>query len=404
MNILVISQYYYPEPFKVTDICEELVKQGHNVTVVSGVPNYPMGKFYQGYKNKHNQIETINGVNIYRCFTVARKKGVFKRFLNYYSYVFSSIKFVKNLKEDFDVVLVYQLSPVIMANAGVVYKKIHNKKLLLYCLDLWPESLIAGGIKRNSAIYKLFDKISNRVYNHCDKILITSRMFKDYFVSHFGIDEEKISYLPQYAEVEYGFKNSFSDKNTFDFMFAGNIGTMQSVITILEAALILKNDKRIKFHIVGDGIQLENCKKFAYKNNIDNVCFYGRKPLNEMPNYYAKADAMLVTLKSDRYISRTLPGKVQSCLAAGKPIIAAIDGATEFLINDAKCGFCSPAENATLLANSIKKFCNLLPEERNKMAENSKKYYEINFNKELFFKRLVNELEQAVTIDESITN
>ena len=154
MKILVICQYYSPEPFRHSDICEELVKRGHEVTVVTGLPNYPMGKIYDGFRHGKKRDEQINGVKIHRCFIIGRRHGAIFRFLNYYSYAISSHFYVKHLKDDFDVVFVNQLSPVMMAKAGITYKKKHNKKLVLYCLDLWPESLVAGGITRGSFIYK----------------------------------------------------------------------------------------------------------------------------------------------------------------------------------------------------------------------------------------------------------
>ena len=144
MKILVICQYYYPEPFRISDICEELVKLGHTVDVVTGIPNYPMGEIYEGYRKGEKRDEIINGVNVHRCFTIGRKHGAFYRFLNYYSYAFSSSQYVKRLNDDYDVLFVNQLSPVMMAKAGIVYKKKHHKKLVLYCLDLWPASLTAG--------------------------------------------------------------------------------------------------------------------------------------------------------------------------------------------------------------------------------------------------------------------
>ena len=168
MKILVVCQYYYPEPFRITDMCEELVKRGHIVTVVTGTPNYPMGEIYKGYENGKKKDETINGVRVHRCFTIGRKGGTIKRFLNYYSYAISSSLHTLFMRENYDVVFVNQLSPVMMACAGIVYKKTHHKRLVLYCLDLWPASLCAGGVKDSSIIYKVFQKISAKIYSKAD--------------------------------------------------------------------------------------------------------------------------------------------------------------------------------------------------------------------------------------------
>ena len=152
MKILVICQYYWPEPFRITDICEALVERGHEVTVVTGTPNYPMGEIYPGYENGKKCDEVIHGVTVHRCEILPRKTGTVNRLKNYFSFPIASKRYVKTLVDDFDVVFVNQLSPVMMAEAGIWYKKRHGKKMVLYCLDLWPESLCIGGVRRNSII------------------------------------------------------------------------------------------------------------------------------------------------------------------------------------------------------------------------------------------------------------
>ncbi len=390
MKILVICQHYFPEPFRITDICEELVKIGHQVTVVTGTPNYPMGEIYDGYEKGERADEIINGVNVHRCKTAPRKTGVFNRVKNYFSYALASKKYVKTLKDDFDVVFVNQLSPVMMAEAGIAYKKKHNKKLVLYCLDLWPDSLCVGGIKRDSLIYKIFNAISKRIYKKADKILITSQTFKENFIKNFAIDEEKISYLPQYAEAQFLNLKEKEKTEKFNLLFAGNIGSAQSVDTIIDAAKILQ-DEKVVFHIVGDGIELDNLKLQA--SGINNVIFYGRKPLEEMPKYYEMADAMLVTLIKGEIISKTLPGKVQSYMAAGKVIVGAINGETRAVLDESQGGYCGEAENFKLLAENIKKLIKL--ENINELGRKNREYYIQNFSKEKFMKDLISHLTEG---------
>lgn len=389
MKILVICQYYYPEPFRHPDICEELVKRGHEVKVVTGYPNYPEGILYEGYgKGKHID-EVINGVKVHRCYTVPRQTGSVKRLMNYYSYAASSTKYVLSndcLASDgnpFDVVLCNQLSPVMMADAAIAYKKKHKVPVVMYCLDLWPESLIAGGITRESVIYKFFHHVSKKIYRQMDKILITSRMFEYYLHSEFGIDRKKLEYLPQYAEGIFEQIPAKEENGMFDFMFAGNIGAVQSVDTIIKAAEILK-DEQVHFHIVGGGTDLKRLQSLA--EGLSNVTFYGRRPLEEMPAFYEKADAMLVTLAADPVLSLTLPGKVQSYMAVGKPIIGAIDGETKAVIEAAQCGFCGKADDAEELAVNIKRF--IQSEDRLAMGKNARKYYEEAFEEKLFMDKL----------------
>lgn len=384
MKLLVICQYYDPEPVRITDICSELVKQGHEVDVVTGIPNYPMGQIYKGYRHGKRRDEVINGVNVHRCFTIGRRTGIIYRFLNYYSYAFSSTRYVSKLKKDYDAVFVNQLSPVMMACAGVKYKKKYNKKLVYYCLDLWPESLVAGGIRRGSFVYKIFNKISQSLYGKADKILVTSKNFIPYFKEQFAIEEEKLEYLPQYAEDIFK-PQMCEEKKTIDITFAGNIGSAQSVETIIKAAAELSDIKNLRFNIVGDGSSLEDCKKLSDTLQLKNVIFYGRKPLEEMPQFYKEADAMLVTLSDDELISRTLPGKVQTYMAAGKPIIGAINGEAAEIINESGCGLCSEAQNYIALAENIRKF---LESDKIIFEANALKYYEENFRKEVFIEKL----------------
>lgn len=387
MKVLVICQYYYPEPFRLPDICEELVRQGHNVTVVTGTPNYPMGEIYSGYENGKKSDEVLNGVKIHRCKTAPRKTGTLNRLKNYFSYPASSRKYVKTLPNDFDVVFVNQLSPVVMAEAGIWYKKKYNKKLVLYCLDLWPESLCVGGMKKDSVIYNIFKQLSKRIYRNAEEILITSCSFRTYLKDMFDISDEKISYLPQYAEAQFLGLREKVQGEVFNLLFAGNIGTAQNVDTIIDAAKMLQNEKAC-FHIVGDGIELENLKKQA--DGLSNVIFYGRKPLEKMPQYYEMADAMLVTLTDDPIISLTLPGKVQTYMAAGKPIVGAINGETALVLQDAQGGYCGQAGDSKALAENIVKLM-----QSGQVAEIGKKnreYYINTFSKEQFMGEFVKHL------------
>ena len=384
MKILVVCQYYDPEPFRIGDICRALKERGHQVTVVTGQPNYPEGEIYPGYEKKNRRHEVLDGVEVHRCFTMPRKSGVLHRFLNYYSFMLSSCRFVKKLPGDYDVVLVNQLSPVMMAKAGILYGRKHKKKVVMYCLDLWPESLIAGGIGRSSPIYKFFHRVSRNIYTKMDKILVTSREFTGYLQQQFGIPEEKIQYLPQYAEELFDALPEVSREKHLNLTFAGNIGEVQSVETILQAARQLL-DKPITFQVVGGGSDLERLQKLAADWKLKNVVFYGRRPVYEMPEFYAKADAMLVTLKADPVLSLTLPGKVQSCMAAGKPIIGAVDGETARVIAEAECGYCGPAEDAGRLAENILEFSSA---NMTQMGKNARAYYEQQFEKTRFIDTL----------------
>ena len=388
MKILVVCQYYYPEPFRVKDLCEEMAKRGHEVTVVTGEPNYPEGQIYKGYENHAHADEIINGVKVHRCPIIPRKTGLVFRLLNYFSYPHEANKYIKKLDE-FDIVFVNQLSPVMMAEPGIKYGKKHDISVIMYCLDLWPESLVAGGVSRGSAIYKVFHMISKRIYRSVDLILITSRMFRGYLTDQFGIEENKIEYLPQYAEGLFEKQEFKKPGEVCDLVFAGNIGEVQSVETIIKAAEKLK-DKPVHVHIVGGGTDLERLQGLAI--NLNNITFYGRRPLVEMPNFYAKADAMLVTLKADPVLSQTLPGKVQSYMAVGKPIIGALDGETAEVIREAGCGFCGKADDADELVKNIELFMNC--DEKELMGLKARAYYDTYFERQKFMDTILGVLNE----------
>lgn len=386
MNLLVICQYYYPEPFRITDICESLVEKGHDVTVLTGLPNYPEGKILENYRRGKKRNEIINGVKVVRTFEIGRGTTKFQLFLNYISYTLSASIKAFNLKEKFDVVLVNQLSPVMMAIPAIVYKKKYNRKILLYCLDLWPASLIAGGIKEGSIFYKLFFIISKWIYSSVDSIAVTSSMFKEYFKSKLFMNIENIQHIPQYAEDIFAEIEEKKENRKFNFVFAGNIGEMQSVETIVKAANEMKEKNNIMFHIVGDGSKLEECIVLSKKFKLNNIIFYGRKPINEMPQYYSFADAMLITLKNDKTISYTLPGKVQSYMAAHKPIIGSINGETRRVIKEANCGYCCAADDYKELSKIILEFCD--SNQQRLMGENGYDYYIKNYSKKSFISAL----------------
>lgn len=394
MKILVVCQHYWPEPYPLPDVCEELVKRGHQVQVVTDIPNYPLGEIYSGYKNGKNRNQVRNGVNIHRTFTIGRRNNLVFRFLNYLSFAISSLLYVLHIKEEFDVVFANQTSPVTMSGGALAYGKKHHKKVVLYCMDLWPASLVAGGVRVSSLIYKIFEHISKRIYCGADKILISSESFRGYLENNFLIPTEKICYHPQYSDLIFE-SPPLVEKDTVDLMFAGNVGSAQSIPTILQAAKILENHKEIRWHIVGDGSKLNYCKKMAVEMGLDNVIFHGRKDHGEMPKYFAMADAMLLTMFDDPFVSLTLPRKAQAYMAAGKPIIGAASGEISLVIEKANCGFCANADDPQGLADAVLEF--LRYPDKLQLGYNAKSYYERNFSRNKFMDRL-----EAALMDKEI--
>jgi glycosyltransferase involved in cell wall biosynthesis len=397
MRILVVCQYFYPEQFKINDICFELAQEGHDVTVLTGLPNYPSGKVAYEYKWFKNRNEQINGVQVVRSWLIGRGKGIKRLALNYISFAVSATLKSFLVKKDVDVILVYQLSPITMALPAILLKRLTHKPLIIYCHDLWPESL-AAGISSASKIYSLVLLLSKWIYKSADRIFISSKLFKEYFHNILDI-HDNISYLPVYAEEVFErMPNSVKNDDTVHLVFAGNIGEMQSVETIVYAANELKTDNNIRFNVIGSGSSLNKCEQLVNELELNNIIFHGQYPLNEMPRFYEMADAFLITLKSNKAISYTLPNKVQSYLAAGKPILGAIDGETQMVINEAQCGLCCSAEDYKGLANIIKKF-SIEKERHISYGRNAREYYDKNFSKIIYMERLNKLLKNAVSGD-----
>lgn len=395
-DILVVSQYYNPEPFLINEVVESLKERGYKLTVLTGMPNYPEGKVYKGYKSG-TTIEQNS--KIIRVNARPRKKGKINLFLNYISFAFKGSIEVMKMRNNYDVVYVYQLSPVFMAIPAILYKLRFKKKIVLYCLDLWPQSLISGGVKHNSIIYRLFLIITKFIYNKIDRIQISSSLFEKYFKDELNI-KKKLNYIPQYANDIFlkvsDYKEIEIDENCFNLMFAGNLGEMQSVETLIRAMEIV-NFENIKMHILGDGSNKEKLIQLVKELDlVEKVIFHGRKPIKMMPSYYKKADALIVSLKKDEIISYTLPGKVQSYLASEKPIIASIDGETARVVNDAKCGLVSQAEDVKALAKNFDLFANMEEKTRKQLGENGQRYYKENFTRKIFIDSLVEDLEGVV--------
>lgn len=388
MKILIVCQYYYPEPFRITDIAENLVKLGNEVTILTGLPNYPEGKVSQEYKWGKRRNEFVNGVEIVRTFIIGRRKGKIFLGLNYLSFIISSSLKMILLKKDFDTIFVYQLSPVFMAIPGILYKKIKKKKLVLYCLDIWPASLTAMNISKKSFIYKMVAKMSSFIYSNVDSLLVSSKGFVKYLNNELRINKD-IKYLPQYAEDIYG---EVTDENKsieeYNLVFAGNVGKMQSVDTIVKTASFLREKQNIKFHIVGDGSELQKCKNLANQLGCGNIYFHGRVELKEVVRFYDIADILLLTLRDDDLTNLTLPAKYQSYLLANKRIIAAVNGETAEEIECMKAGNTCSAENSEELSNLI------LNEYASSYECNNREIYMKHYSKEKFLMSLLHEFSK----------
>lgn len=373
MKILVFSQYYYPEQFLINELSERLVSDGNEITVVTGLPNYPSGVIPKEYRGGKKRSENINGVKVLRCSIIGRGKNRITLLINYFSYMISATFMAYRLSNDYDVVLLYQLTPILQAYPAIKYAEKNKKKLVCYCGDLAPAS---GSqlIKKYNMISKLYFQFSKWAYTNSYKIGVTSKAFIDYLINVHGIAERRLFYLPQHAPE--GLANLDLEKKgngIFEFMFAGNLGAGASLETILYAANILKVKGRVfKVHFIGDGSMRQKLLELTEKLQLNDVIVFHQPVLmSEMGKVYKTVDALLVTLRKGQI---TVPSKLQTYMATGKPIFGAMDGSGKGLINEANCGRCVEAEDFKGLAKIMDDY-----------LINSENYKELGFNGRRYF-------------------
>ena len=387
MNILVVSQYFYPENFKINDLIFSLKKRGHQIIVLTGKPNYSKTHFFDGYGWKSDDFETINDIPVYRANLFSRRNGgTFRLFLNYISFALLAPLKVRKIKGSFDAIFVYQTSPVTVGIPAIFAKKFFKTPIYFWVQDLWPESLAAAGGIKNRFILGFFNSLTKWIYNHSKKVLIQSNGFREYILNQ-GISNDKIIFYPNPTEdfykplQEVKEYQEFFHTNFFNIVFAGNIGEAQSFKTIIKAINNVK-ELPVKVIVLGDGRYKETALNLIKEKGLEShFNFLGSFPPTEMPKFFSHADALLVSLKKEKIFSLTIPSKIQSYLACGKPIIASIDGEGAKIVNDAKCGVTYPAEDSVKLSEGIKELMALDKYKRDEMGINGRAYYEKEFDR-----------------------
>ena len=449
LRILVVTECFWPDIYAINDIVEKLVKRGHRVTVLTGLPDYTTTKIPPEYRHGQNRHQNYKGADVYRVQTIARHHGPIWRSLSYLSFVVAGWFRAKrqdwkhtdvwgkgeNQKDtdrigsagirssalsdiddaDFDVIYVWEVSPVTMAVPAIALKKRYKKPLFLYCMDIWPECVKAMSIKEGTLPYKLIHWWTKRIYRQCDHIAVSSKPFFQYMEEKNGISRDKMSYLPQYADVgllELDTAKIYSDKNTdqeetynnvvkntnkdsdiesqtnTDFLFIGNIGKAQNLDCLMKAMTVFKGRNDVHLHMVGGGSEFDNIQKLAQDLGIgDIVTFYGPKPFKEAVAYYNKADACVLTLDGSTHIGDTLPGKLQTYMAAGKTILAAANGAAMDIIKEAGCGKCVAAGDDNAYGQALLDFADY-KEKYSDCGEKARKYFRENFMEEQHFVEL----------------
>lgn len=389
MRILITSQYFWPENFIINDIAHILDEQGHEVVIATGKPNYPDGRLFDGYRAWGCEQERyLDKIEVLRVPLWPRGAGGAKNLiLNYLSFVFSGLLFLPWMlrKREFDAVLVFAPSPVTQAIPAILISWLKKARLALWVQDLWPESLVATGFVRNPLLLKVVGCMVKGIYRRCDTLLVQSRAFIDP-VSRYA-DRKKIFYYPNsidsrppiaIAPIQTELRDLL--ENHFCVVFAGNLGTAQALNTLVQAAVHLRDDPHIRLVLVGSGSRLAWLKAQKQAHDLDNLIMPGRFPMEAMAQIFERSSALLVSLNDDEIFAQTIPSKVQSYLAAGRPILASMNGEGARVVSEARAGLSSPAEKVLPLVANIRCMKALSAEERAAMGHSGRMYFEANFD------------------------
>lgn len=399
-HIVVISQYYFPENFRITDICESLVAEGFDVTVITGIPNYPEGRFYKGYGCFKKKKEMINGVNVIRIPIIPRGKSSLQLIANYYSFVISGWFFKLFTRLKGEVVYIHEVSPMMQTYVGVWLAQKWKVKSIVCIQDLWPESMQSTSNIQNKHVIHYFRKQTKKLYDLVSKILVSSKGYID-SIQSLNVPKGKISYWPQYAESFYRPNASPSalipNDGILNITFAGNIGVSQGLEILLFSAKLLQNKgELVRFNIVGDGRNKDSLIELIQAQGVSNYFnFIDRQPPTSIPGILSASDAAFLSFSTQPLFKLVLPAKLQSYLACGIPIIASVAGESANVLNDSGAGLVAELGDAEALTNCILDFKAMSVSARQQMANNGLAYSQRHFERTNLIQQLIRELSQV---------
>ena len=393
MKILIVTQYIYPEPFKSTELAFELVTRGNEVDVLTGIPNYPEGHYYKGYGLFAKRKEHKNGVIFYRCFQTPRNllPGAMGLIINYLTFMINAtlwVLFYFVWKKKYDAIIAHEPSPITQIVPACILGDLRKIPVYSWIQDIWPDALVSAGGRMGNMLSPILGKITDWVYRHSTKLLITSKGMAP-LINRNADYSEKIIYYPQWSEDMMCCQDEMPEgiinvrTNAYNIMMAGSLNSGIGVDTVLALCDEMKDDP-VHFIFVGGGSEESNMRVFVKNNGLKNVTFTGRKPFAEMPYYTQQADAMLLTLKETKmkHLDITIPARLQSYMSGGKPVLAMIgSGATE-IITDADCGYAVPAGAYKEMAELIRSKVITDIDGMKVKGINARKYYEKYFTKQ----------------------
>lgn len=393
VKILLLCQYFYPENFSINDVAWGLSALGHDVLVVTGQPNYGHNQIYEGYE--HVVDEVIRGVRVHRCPLKPRKQNRFSIIENYLSFWKSSKRYLKHLKEEFDVVYSMSLSPVISISGGTLYARKHHVRHVLHCLDLWPESpVVTGAVKKDSILYRLLFRWSKKIYENVDEILISSPSFRDYFDEVLGVKNVPICYVPQPPIVTPASEEPVTFTHKVNFVYAGNIGTLQLVENLVEAVRYAREQIDVCLHVIGMGARVDAVNELVKRYGLEeNVCFYGVKPRDVTAAFYERATAIMVPLTNKGTVGKTIPAKLTTALYYGKPILGVIEGDGRAILEDSGGAIFADDETPEAIAKAMCALGKMSEEERESLGDKNRAYYDSHYGDERIVNEILNHLK-----------
>ena len=397
MRILVVSQYFWPENFRINDLVREFCERGHEVTVLTGWPNYPEGEVFPEFRCNRGAFDKFGAASVIRVPMAPRGKGALQLMLNYASYAISAILLGswRLRRKNFDIIFMCQLSPITSGLPAIFLRYLKKTPLAFWVLDLWPETLEAVGVIRSSRGLKTIGLLVSFIYNRCDLILAQSKSFIPK-IRQYCRPEKKVEYFPSWSDALFDFsqvepaKEILRAEGVFSVMFAGNIGEAQDFPAILDAAELLKDDHCIRWLILGDGRAFKWLRAEVARRGLAH-CFFllGRYPLDRMPSFYKHADALLVSLKDEPIFSMTIPGKLQSYLAAGIPVLAMLNGEGAEIVRGSGAGLSCPAGDGMALASVVKQMVAMDSVDRYEMSNRALAVSKQEFDRESLISRLL---------------
>lgn len=396
MHILIVSQYFWPETFGINDTALGLKEKGHEVSVLTGIPNYPEGKFYPGYSFFKISKEQWNGITIYRSRLFPRgQNNSFLLSLNYLSFALFGTSKVLRRREKYDRILVYQVSPVFLIIPGLVAKWLFRIPLIIQVMDLWPETLASTSQGKNPRLIKWVGWISDFLYKKADRLLLPFKSSRPILEKR-GISTHKMNFLPNTVDsfyrpllsVDPQFDNLFTGE--IHFLLAGNLGEAQGIDLIIKVADSLKRKyPYLRWILVGEGRSKHHLENLVKESQLESVVLFpGRFPASVIPSLIARADATLLTLKKEPIFAITVPNRLQSYLACGKPILASVDGEAAALISEANCGLVAPSGDIAHFIDNVEQFIHSTKEDKENWGTNARKFFLMHYERNQVMEKL----------------